>query len=89
MSRTDLTDIEERLKDIFSLVFGIDAASVTSDTSVDTIHNWDSLQHLNLVLAVEEEFGFNLPLDVAISLRDFASIAAAIEARLSRTESRT
>jgi len=29
---------------------------VRPDTSPDNIANWDSLQHLNLVLALEQEF---------------------------------
>jgi len=38
-------------------VLGVDAAVVRPDSSPDTIPAWDSVQHLNLVIALEEEFG--------------------------------
>ena len=30
--------------------------SITEDSTPENIENWDSLQHMNLVLALEEEF---------------------------------
>jgi len=33
-------------------------ADVTPESSPETIESWDSVQHLNLVLALEEEYGF-------------------------------
>ena len=49
---------EEKLKKIIGSVFKIDASSINNETSPDTVESWDSLNHLNLVLALEE--GFNV-----------------------------
>ena len=38
-------------------VLGVDPAVVRPDSSPDTLPAWDSVQHLNLVIALEEEFG--------------------------------
>jgi acyl carrier protein len=38
-------------------VLGVDPAAIGPDASPDTIPAWDSVQHLNLVIALEEEFG--------------------------------
>ncbi len=38
-------------------IFQLPAADIRPETSPDTIEAWDSLQHLNLVLALEQEFG--------------------------------
>ena len=38
-------------------VLGVDAAAIGPDSSPDTIPAWDSVQHLNLVIALEQEFG--------------------------------
>jgi len=46
----------DRIRRIFSDVFQVPIETVTPQSSPDTIPNWDSLQHLNLVLALEEEF---------------------------------
>jgi acyl carrier protein len=45
-----------RVRSIFSDVFQIPLELVKPESSPDTISNWDSLQHLNLVLALEQEF---------------------------------
>ena len=49
--------IEDRLYRIISDVFGVPVEEVSEDTSPDTVENWDSLSHLNLILSLEEEFG--------------------------------
>ncbi len=56
---------EDRLYRIVSEVFGVPIEEINDDSSPDTIESWDSLSHLNLVLASEEEFGVSLsPEDV-------------------------
>lgn len=49
-------DISERIKKVMSQVFGQDIASISEDSSPDNIPTWDSLQHMNLILGLEEEF---------------------------------
>jgi len=49
-------------------VFGVDLESVSSESSPETIEQWDSVQHLNLMLEVESAFG------VAFSPEDMANI---------------
>ena len=50
-----------KIKQVMSAVFEITAESITDDASSDNIENWDSLRHLNLILALEEEFGVSIP----------------------------
>jgi len=38
-------------------IFQLRPEDIRPDSSPDTIEAWDSLQHLNLVLALEQEFG--------------------------------
>ena len=45
-----------RVRSIFSDIFQIPLEQVKPESSPDNIANWDSLQHLNLVLALEQEF---------------------------------
>lgn len=46
----------DRVRRIFADVFQVPLEQVTAQSSPDTIPTWDSLQHLNLVLALEQEF---------------------------------
>jgi acyl carrier protein len=38
-------------------VLGVEPARIRPDSSPDTIEAWDSVQHLNVIIALEQEFG--------------------------------
>jgi acyl carrier protein len=50
------TSILERVQRISADVFEIPVDGIEKSSSADTIETWDSLHHLNLVLALEQEF---------------------------------
>ena len=48
--------MRERAFRVLSEVMDVPLDSITEDSTPENIENWDSLQHMNLVLALEEEF---------------------------------
>ena len=48
--------LEDRIKNIISAVFEIPEEQIKDHSSPDTIESWDSLKHMNLIIALEEEF---------------------------------
>lgn len=58
MDRTATT-----LKQLMSEILRVPENEITETSSMETIKNWDSLQHLNLMLAVEEHFDIKLDTD--------------------------
>ncbi len=48
--------MESRIKKVMGDVFNIGVDSINNDSSPDNIENWDSLKHMNLIVALEEEF---------------------------------
>jgi acyl carrier protein len=52
---------ERALQDLMGTVLEVPAGSIGPDTSMDTVESWDSLRHLTLVLALESEFGVQIP----------------------------
>ena len=50
-------EIIPRLNEVFRDVFGDSSISVTTSTTADDIDDWDSIEHINLIGAVEAEFG--------------------------------
>jgi acyl carrier protein len=48
--------MENRIKKVMSEILGIDRNSISLDTSIGNVKTWDSLRHMNLVVALEEEF---------------------------------
>ena len=52
-----MDEIFETLNEIFRDVFDDDTIEVNENTTADDIDDWDSLEHINLIASVEQEFG--------------------------------
>lgn len=50
-------DIYSKLNEIFIDVLDLDEVELTDDTSANDIEEWDSLSHIQLIVAVEKTFG--------------------------------
>ena len=48
--------IEDRVKKVISTVLVLNIEEINDKASPTTIISWNSLMHLNLILALEEEF---------------------------------
>ena len=48
--------MENIVKQIVSSVMAVPVDSIHNDSSPDTIDSWDSLRHMNLMLALEQDF---------------------------------
>lgn len=68
----------KRIKQVMSAVFEIPAESIEDSASTDNLDNWDSLRHLNLILALEEEFGVSIPDEEVGNLVNFKLIELTI-----------
>ena len=51
------TDIFSKLNEIFIDVLDLDEVELTDATSANDIEEWDSLSHIQLIVAVEKTFG--------------------------------
>ena len=49
-----------RLQRIFADLFAIPEREIVPGTSPETLESWDSLQHLKLMLAIEQEFSVQI-----------------------------
>ena len=70
---------EEKLKQVLADIFGIDAATIDQTTSVDTVEKWDSLNHLNLVLALEQQFNVTLTEEQTVEILNYPLIKVVLE----------
>ncbi len=48
---------EEKFYEIFSNVLSYPKEKINLETKIEDVESWDSVQHLNLILTLEEEFG--------------------------------
>lgn len=51
----------DRIKKVMAEIFGIDQTVIGDDASPGNIEQWDSLRHMNLIVALEEEFDVRFP----------------------------
>ncbi|MBN2559850.1 MAG: acyl carrier protein [Phycisphaerae bacterium] len=61
----------QKFRSIVSTILDVPEGQVTDDLSPETVDTWDSLNHINLISALEQEFGVTLSAD---SLPDSMSI---------------
>jgi len=52
---------EETLKKLMATMLNVDVSTIGPDSSMDNVPSWDSLRHMNIVLALEEEFKVTIP----------------------------
>ena len=69
----------QQVRSIASDIFGVPADKITAESSPETIENWDSMQHLNLVLAIEEKFGVQLEPEDIEQMKNIGAVAALVE----------
>lgn len=70
--------MRERVLRIVSQVLDVPVDGLTDASSPDSIASWDSLNHMNLVLALEEEFGIQFGDDQIVQLLTVGAMVAAV-----------
>lgn len=56
MAENTLDEIRQLVAD----TFGLEVAAVSAETSPETVEAWESMSHLNLMLALESHFGISI-----------------------------
>jgi acyl carrier protein len=75
----------DQIRTMASDLFGVPVERITADSSPQTLEAWDSIQHLNLVLAVEEKFGLQLSPEEIEQMTNIGETAKLIESKLQAT----
>jgi acyl carrier protein len=71
---------EQVIRRVCEIAGDVLEAPVSAESTPDSVETWDSVRHLNLMLAIEEEYGFQfLPeeMDEAKSVGQIARLVAA------------
>ena len=73
-------EVFEKLNEVFRDVF--DDESITEATTADDIEEWDSLEHINLLAAVEQEFGMKFNMGQVVSMKNVGEMADIIMSQI-------
>jgi acyl carrier protein len=74
--------ILEKVQLIFRDIFDDSRLSIGRESSAQTVEGWDSLAHINLVSAVEQEFDVRFALGELETLKDVGEMVDLIQAKL-------
>jgi acyl carrier protein len=74
----DQTEVYKRLQDVFDRTF-MDPVLLSPTLTAEEVEEWDSLTHVSLVLAVEEEFGIRFRVGEVEATKNVGDFAALIE----------
>ena len=64
----------QKLNEVIAGVFNVNVTTISDDTSVDTVEDWDSLNHLKLILALEQEFDISFTEEETVELLNYPLI---------------
>lgn len=68
-------EVFERLNRVFQEVFDDETIEVNDDTTSEDIDDWDSFEHINLIVAVEEEFSIKIPMGKVVTMKNVGEMA--------------
>lgn len=63
-------DILKATNEVFHDVFDDDRIVVTETTTADDIEDWDSLEHINLVVAIEQRFNMKFTMGEVTGMKN-------------------
>jgi acyl carrier protein len=66
--------IREKVKRVMAATFRISAGQIPDNATPENVSGWDSLGHIELMLALEMEFGVPLPTEAIIDLVSLEAI---------------
>jgi len=74
--------IADRVRGIAADVLEVPAATIRSDSSPKNVALWDSVRQLNLVLALEQEFGVQFEPQEIATMTDIENIVSILRRKL-------
>ena len=75
-------EVFQKLNSVFQDVFDDDTIVVRDETTAADIEDWDSLEHINLMVAIEKDFGMRFNMAEVTGLKNVGEMVDVILKRL-------
>lgn len=76
-----MTQLDQRLQQIFREALDDNKLTLSDTLSPETRPAWDSLVHVKLIMACEEEFGIKFTIDETVESTSVAKLKAVLAAK--------
>ena len=77
-------EVFEKINEVFRDVFEDDDITVNETTTADDIDDWDSLEHINLMNAIEQEFDIKFTMGQIVAMKNVGEMVDIIMKRGTR-----
>ena len=77
-----MNDLKQKIITVMAIVLEVDASGIPENATPGMMERWDSLRHISLILALEEEFGVRFSDAELIELISLDSIVDTISEKL-------
>jgi len=74
-----VSKVNDKVFRLISQVLSVPLTQITEESSPDSIAGWDSLKHMNLVLALEEEFNVQFNEEQIVEMLNVGLIIEALK----------
>jgi acyl carrier protein len=74
--------LEHSIKRVMSDILNIPEESITEDTASDNTEGWDSANHIQLVIALEEEFSISFDVKEFEAILSYADIFEMVQSKI-------
>ena len=78
-----MSDILKKLQPIFQDIFEDDELLITAESNAATVENWDSLAHITLIFAIEQEFEIKFALGELEAMKNVGDMVELMQTKLS------
>jgi acyl carrier protein len=75
-------DVDKRLAKTMAVTFSVPDTLISSDSNTENLERWDSIRHMRLILALEDEFRVQFSDSEIGGLISFQALADAINGKL-------
>ncbi len=76
-------EVLKQAQDVFRDVFDDDSIEIADDTTADDIEDWDSLEHINLITAIEQHFSIKFAMSEATRFKNVGDMIDTIHSKVS------
>ena len=75
-------EIYEQLNEVFRDVFDDDTIEVNDQTTSRDIEDWDSLEHINLIAAIETQFVMKFTMGQVVTMKNVGEMVDIISSQI-------
>jgi acyl carrier protein len=75
----DTAQLREQVREVMAGLFSVNIDEIRAGSSIQTVAQWDSLSHLNLLMALEQAFGIQIDTEDAVEMTSFEEVCQRLD----------